>query len=62
MIEIGSFDLGVGMGYPSEEGRLFRIGRIREGWILISVAVMRSVHKFDYGHEFGRAVASPVMA
>jgi hypothetical protein len=38
------------------------MGWIGEGWILISGAVMRSVHKFGYGHKFARAAASPVMA
>jgi hypothetical protein len=29
---------------------------------LIVGTVMRSVHKFGYGHKFGRAAASPVVA
>jgi hypothetical protein len=44
------------------ESRFFLLAGWVRGRILICRAVMDSVHEFGYGHKFGRAAPSPVMA
>ena len=45
---------------PSGVSRLSRLGGMRDGSVF--TAVMRSVHKFSYGHKFERSAATPVVA
>jgi hypothetical protein len=45
---------------PSGVGRLSWLGGMRDGSVF--TAVMRSVHKFSYGHKFERSAATPVVA
>jgi hypothetical protein len=55
---------GIGLcseiGSPSGVSRLSRLGGMRDGSVF--TAVMRSVHKFSYGHKFERSAATPVVA
>jgi len=63
-----SFDQGPGAAVadnavkasPSGVSRLSRLGGMRDGSVF--TAVMRSVHKFSYGHKFERSAATPVVA
>ena len=50
----------VSFASPSGVGRLSRLGGMRDGSVF--TAVMRSVHKFSYGHKFERSAATPVVA
>jgi hypothetical protein len=49
-----------GCASPSGVSRLSRLGGMRDGSVF--TAVMRSVHKFSYGHKFERSAATPVVA
>jgi hypothetical protein len=48
--------------YPSGVGRLLRKGEINDASVFDWGVVRESVHKFDYGHKFAGATATPVMA